>query len=399
MNRHFQTWHIPLYALSALLLIFAGPLRAEQIETSLSADGEIFFAVPLTAPASGETEPADIVIAVDLSAGQLSRQVRAEARKAVTALITGLPEGSRVRVFAVSNSMIPVSSTPGFIPVSPELAEAADADLEKETPLGAMDLKEMIHSAGDELRALGGGRPKSIVFIGRGVSTASFFDRHEAAALTDGLAKDRITFSAFANGAVTNNNALASLVFQTGGHLVDLRIKDGADAGRSLAESAKADVYWLCGDDLASQLGAPALYPVRRPPIRSDRETFLIGSGALTPGQELTLKLSAVKADGTETVLEEKLTVGEPKEENRALEKIAADAERDGGIALPIPGRALLREYQAALENQDEVMRKMGEQAAENGETEEAALLLNPGKTAAKSAESPEPGQASGAGR
>ena len=258
---------------------------------------------------------------------------------------------------------------------APELAEKVAVGLEKETPLGAMDMKEMIRAACDRLRELGPGRPRMIVFIGRGVSTASFFDRHEAAALTADLIKERITFSAFANGAVTNNNALASLAYRTGGALVDLRTKEGVSAGIGLAESAAAAVYWPGEADLAAPLGASALYPSDLPPVRSDRETFLIGSGDLVPGMEITLRLPAAAADGSETVIEETLKVGEPKEENRQLEKMAADAAKDGGLALPIPGRAFLREYQAALAAQDETLRKMKEQASENGGPAEAEPL------------------------
>ena len=75
-------------------------------------------------------------------------------------------------------------------------------------------------------------------------------------------------------------------------------------------------------------------------------------------------------------MIERTLKVGEPKEENRSLEWMVGEAARDGGLALPIPGRAFLREYQAALAVQDETARKMGEQASANGQSDEAALLL-----------------------
>ena len=376
MNSHRLIRTFPALFLSAALIFLGGRLSAEQIETYRSPDGVTYFALPLTVPAPPEAGPVDVVLAVDLSAGQLSAQVRAEARAAASALISGLAEGSRIQVFVASNRLTPLPATPEFEEAAPELVEKVAAGLEKETPLGAMDMKEMIRAAADRLRELGTGRPRLIVFIGRGVSTASFFDRREAAALTADLVKERITFSAFANGAVTNNNALASLAYRTGGTLVDLRTKEGIPAGTGLAESAAAAVYWPGEADLAAPLGASALYPSDLPPVRSDRETFLIGSGDLVPGAEITLRLPAEAADGSETVIEETLKVGEPKEENRQLEKMAADAAKDGGLALPIPGRAFLREYQAALAAQDETLRKMEEQASENDSPDEAALLL-----------------------
>lgn len=375
MNCHRMMRTFPAFFLLTALILLGGRLSAEQIETYRSADGVTYFALPLTAPAPPEAGPVDVALAVDLSAGQLSAQVRAEARAAASALITGLAEGSRIQVFVASNRLTPLPATPEFEETAPELAEKVAVGLEKETPLGAMDMKEMIRAACDRLRELGPGRPRMIVFIGRGVSTASFFDRHEAAALTADLIKERITFSAFANGAVTNNNALASLAYRTGGALVDLRTKEGESAGIGLAESAAAAVYWPGEADLAAPLGASALYPSDLPPVRSDRETFLIGSGDLVPGMEITLRLPAATADGSETVIEETLKVGEPKEENRQLEKMAADAAKDGGLALPIPGRAFLREYQAALAAQDETLRKMKEQASENGGPAEAEPL------------------------
>ena len=376
MNLHRTTRSFFLMFLSAALFLFGGRLSADQIETFRSAGGETFFAVPLTADGQAPTGPVDAALAVDLSAGQLSAQVRAEARRAAAAFIAGLAEGSRVQVFVASNRLVSLPATAEFEEATPELAEQVAAALAKETPLGAMDMKETIRAAAERLRELDTGRPRLIVFIGRGVSTASFFDRHEAALLTADLTKERITFSAFANGAVTNNNALASLVYRTGGYLVDLRIKEGDQAGAALAESAAAAVCWLDQADPAAQLGAASLFPTDLPPVRSDRETFLIGSGNLVPGDEIPLDLPARLFDGSETAIRRTLKVGEPKEENRQLEAIAAEAAKDGGLALPIPGRPFLREYQAALAARDETMREMGEQASESGQADEAALLL-----------------------
>lgn len=378
MNRHHKTWAFPALFLSAALTLFSGRLPAEQIETYRTADGVTYFALPLTAPVRPETGPVDVALAIDLSAGQLSAQVRAEARAAASALIADLPEGSRVQVFVASNRLTPLPVTAEFKEATPELAGTVADALAKETPLGAMDMKEMIRTAAERLREIGSGRPRLIVFIGRGVSSASFFDRHEAAKLTADLVRERITFSAFANGAVTNNNALASLAYRTGGTLVDLRTKEGASAGASLAESAAASVCWPDETDLAAVLGASALYPSDLPPVRSDRETFLIGSGDLVPGEEITLRLPARQSDGSETVIEETLKVGGPKEENRQFEKMAADAAKDGGLALPIPGRAFLREYQAALAAQDEALRKMGEQGLENDNPGEVGAEKTP---------------------
>ena len=360
----------------AALLSISPVWGAAPIETCLSEEGKTYFAIPLTIPAPDRAEGIDMLIAVDLSAGQLSGQVRAEARSAVSALITGLPQGSRVQVFVLSNEMTPISSTPEFVRAAPELAAAAAADLARETPLGAMDLKKGIQSARKALNDLDGPNRKSIVFIGRGVSTASFFDRHEAARLTAELAKDRITFSAFANGAVTNNNALASLVFQTGGAIVDLRIKEGAEAGEYLASASAAAVGWPEDENLAEKIGAEALYPTRLPPIRSDRETFLIGEGNLSPENPIPLTLFLSGPDGAQTPLEMTFTVAPPKEENRSLVRMVQEAAKDGGIALPIPGRALLREYMAALENEEEQVKKLGEEAS--GKAENTGTAPNP---------------------
>lgn len=368
------------------------------IETFRPDDGSPVFVVPLTAPSSSDVVAVDAVVAVDLSASQLSGLVREEARKAVGVFIAALPAGSRVQVFVASNEMTPIPSTANFAVASPELADRAIADLVKETPLGAMDLKNMIKVSREVLCALDESNPKSIVFIGRGVSTATFFDRHEAALLTRDLVKDRITFSAFANGAVTNNNVLACLVYQTGGHIVDLRVKDGNAAGASLAESAKAAVYWpgeesLVEEQLAARIGAESLYPKRIPPIRSDRETFLIGVGDFPPGWQIALSLPFARADGTPVSLDFDFVADKPREENRTLVRMVHDAAKDGGIALPITNRSLLREYQAALQNREDTVQKMGKQAAESGQHREASVLL--GTPAATSIENKTPEQKS----
>ena len=54
------------------------------------------------------------------------------------------------------------------------------------------------------------------------------------------------------------------------------------------------------------------------------------------------------------------------------------EAAKDGGIALPIPGRALLREYMAALENEEEQIKKLGDETAEKTEDAPPASPARP---------------------
>ncbi len=114
MNRHRTTRSFSLMFLSAALFLFGGRLSADQIETFRSAGGEMFFAVPLTTDGQAPTGPVNAALAVDLSAGQLSAQVRAEARRAAAAFIAGLAEGSRVQVFVASNRLVPLPATAEF---------------------------------------------------------------------------------------------------------------------------------------------------------------------------------------------------------------------------------------------------------------------------------------------
>ena len=77
MNCHRMMRTFPAFFLLTALILLGGRLSAEQIETYRSADGVTYFALPLTAPAPPEAGPVDVALAVDLSAGQLSAQVRA----------------------------------------------------------------------------------------------------------------------------------------------------------------------------------------------------------------------------------------------------------------------------------------------------------------------------------
>src|SRR5688500_13328388 len=105
--------------------------------------------------------------------------------------------------------------------------------------------------------------------------------------LVDDLTSQRIPVSSYSIGPPTNGQFLAALANHSGGVLaVDSDNMTGFEAGRFLAAAADEVVAWPTGADLPE--GFTAVYPKTLPPLRADRDTILVGEGAVEEPAELT---------------------------------------------------------------------------------------------------------------
>ncbi|MDD3586794.1 MAG: VWA domain-containing protein, partial [Thermoguttaceae bacterium] len=247
-----------------------------QSDTYKLQDGTNCFLVPVQAgSAKSGSEFVDVAVLVDVSASQLAPEVRQAGQDAVVSLVANLPANARVQIYTVDNET--ASLTGGFVPLkSPQLQEAI-GKLKSNTPLGAADLEKAIRVASGAFDYFEKA-DRSIAYIGRGTSTVAVFDTAKYGEVVELLVSDRVPFNVFANGSVTNLPVLGAIANQTGGYVVDPTVTKGADAGKLLASATTATVYWPTTSSLMTLSEGTTLYPNPLPPIRSDRETFLIGS-------------------------------------------------------------------------------------------------------------------------
>ncbi|MBQ1455197.1 MAG: VWA domain-containing protein, partial [Thermoguttaceae bacterium] len=340
------------------------PVSVETFE----ADGTTHLLVSLQGPQQ-LSGPVDVVVLVDTSAAQMGKAIRTRAEETVSALISGLPKGSRVNLMTADSQTN--SLTGGLTEVnSPAMAKALDA-LKKNTPMGAMDLGGALAAATEALADDGADR-RSIVFVGRGLSTGTVFSGKEVDTVTRQMRDSRVTFSAYGNGTMVDNNTLSVLAYQTGGYVVDPNVDDGQTAGELLAKSEEATVYW---PQNTAGLDGVDLHPSLLPPIRSDRETAVVGTTteSVEPGQ---FQVEAVTADGQEIELDYAFRPRPSSDNNAWLRQVSRQASSDDGLTLPFAGRRNVDEYKATLKklNSDNVA--AARDALEEGNPQQAKQIV-----------------------
>ena len=147
--------------------------------------------------------------------------------------------------------------------------------------MGSTDLIVALNAAMNSFEA-GSNRVQRIVYLGDGFSQADVVSSKEFGQLVDGLVQRRISVSSFVIGPRRDVYLLATLANHTGGNL--LADADGVSAeqsGQTLARIATAPVYWPRTAELPETFSET--YPQRVPPLRTDRDTILVGVLASGP--------------------------------------------------------------------------------------------------------------------
>ena len=339
------------------------------VETYQLSDGTNCFLVPLQADVlESESEYVDVAALVDFSAAQLSSDVRKASQDALYSLVENLPENARVQIFTVSNET--ESLTDGYLSVSsPELKKAI-ASLSKRTALGAADLEKSFTVAADSFD-YNDSADRSIVFVGRGVSTGAAFNDEVFEETVEKLVDARVPVNCYGVGAVVNTAVLGALANRTGGYVVENGAK-AKEAGAQLASAATASVFFP--EDAELTLGDSTLYPNPLPPIRSDRETYLLGSSA-TALESAEITIPVVLNDGREADINWTLEPQKPSKSNQYLSRLVQAAAKDNGATLPIAGREVLTDYQVSISANIDQTLELVEQAEQMGDKATAARL------------------------
>ena len=340
------------------------------VETYQLNDGTNCFLVPLQASAvESESECVDVAALVDFSAAQLSSEVRRASQDALYSLVENLPKNARVQIFTVSNET--ESLTDGYLSVGDPNLKKAIANLSKRDALGAADLEKSFAIAADSFD-YNESADRSIVFIGRGVSSSSAFTEDVFEETVEKLVDARVPVNCYGVGAIVNTSVLGALANRTGGYLVE----NGAsakDAGEKLASAATASVFFP-EESASIKLGDATVYPNPLPPFRSDRETFVIGSSS-QPLKSAKVSVPVVLADGREADIEWSVAPQAPNKSNQYLYQLVQSAAKDGGATLPIAGRDVLTDYQVSINDSIDKTLELADQAEKLGDKATAARL------------------------
>ena len=123
----------------------------------------------------------------------------------------------------------------------------------------------------------GGSVPRAAVFIGDGSSRANPLSSEQLDRLVNNLVAEHVPLTTFGVGQRLDGQLLGAMAVRTGGNAMHDSNEVGADAiGASLADAVRGTVAWPNAAAASFPAGAE-IYPKTLPPLRSDRETVLVG--------------------------------------------------------------------------------------------------------------------------
>ena len=129
--------------------------------------------------------------------------------------------------------------------------------------------------------------------------------------------------------------------------------------------AARATVVWP--DAGTAWPAGLTVYPKRVPPLRSDRDTVVIGT--MTGKEPLDLKIAATGPRGAEQ-LSWTVQPGESLDGNSYLVQLVDQAQADGGCSVPIGGSASLDEARQAVNAGSRGLNQLARQALAAGNVE-----------------------------
>ena len=374
-----------LRAATYALLIPLPAAAAEdcRLATYESATGETYFALSLS-----PTKPLlvadshDVVVLIDTSATQ-SGQYRTQSLDVLAALVKSLGENDRVQLAAIDIRPIPLTS--GFVPPGSEEMKAALAKLSKRAPLGATDMSKALDYIGSAFPAESKAA-RAAVYLGDGMNKASYLAGDKFSTIVDRLVEQQIPVSSCGIGVQRNVALLAAIAKQTGGDVTMANPDEvrPQDAGHSFAAIVQTPVAWPTDVNLSKQF--TEYYPAKVPPLRSDRDTVLIGLEE--PGGALDIHIDAIS--GGEKVQFQWSPTPEPSNEDFAfLPRLVDIARPDRGATLPTVGSQGLREAARLVMTRAEDLAELGHKALASGDAAgasraaKAALERDPGNPTA----------------
>ena len=339
--------------------------------------GDSYFALVLKPAVKADpAQKNEVVILFDTSASQAGA-FREDALASLGSMLSSLLPEDRVKLIAVDVNAVPM--TESFVAPGSREMDAAIAKLRARAPLGATDMAVALQSAAASYSA--GDAARTALYIGDGMSRANILNEASLGELVADLRNSQVAVSSLVIGSDRNAHLLAALANHTGGYLVmDSDAPNAAVAnGQILAGSVRSSVIWP--KDVALPANVATAYPSLTPPLRTDRDSVLIGQLA---GREAgQLQYNGVM-NGNDVTLNFDVAPEKSSEEFSFLPQLVSLAAVDDGITLPTVGSAGLREAQLVTLSSADQLAKLGHEALAAGnfagaeKVADAALARDP---------------------
>jgi von Willebrand factor type A domain len=376
-----------------------------ELHTYDRGDGQTFYALSLTPPqaaASGAAhQPREIVILFDTSASQTGAY-RDTSFAALEACIAKLRPEDRVQLMAVDLEARPI--TEQFVAAGSAELKAAVEKLHNESPLGSTDMESVMRTAATRF-GQDNKTSRAVVYIGDGMSTANLIGTQAFTDVVKQLRAAQIPVSSYAIGPRCDNIMLAALANQTGGNLyidgtmtaadagvtaeraAQENLRRGASVGGMLADWTHANVFWPSEVSYGAEVGAP--YPKQSPPLRSDRDTVVVGVVDKKIDAPVAVKMHVQGVSGASDLAWS--AAPQSDGDNYAyLAQVVESAQSDDGLTLTTLGSAGLAETGRMLDNRLEQMTDLSQRAIATGDVasadtmSQAVLRRDPGNVRAQ---------------
>ena len=320
--------------------------QSAWLATFESATGEVYFAMSVQPPRVAEQENGgSLAIYFDTSASQVG-EYREDALLVLKKLLGDLGDRDQVQLFALDLDAI--SLTNGFVSADSATMDQAIERLENRLPLGATDISSMIESAIVQFGEHEQGGAQSVVYIGDGMSRAGLISAQRFEELMKRLASERISVSSLAIGPERDVELLAVLANHTGGNLyINSDAETTSQQANYLVETVQGSVFWPVQFSQPQQIAE--IFPGTIPPLRSDRETIVVGT--MSALEQLELKVTCVY-QGKEQEFSWTASPEAPRKEFAFLVKTIDMARKNNGMTLPTLGMEGLRELARVIGTQ-----------------------------------------------
>ena len=301
---------------------------------------ETYFAMSVKAQLSELSRASDVVICVDTSASQNGPYKR-DSIAVVKQILHSLSADDRVKIMAVD--IDPVALTKDFVAVTGDDVNSAMEKLDKRVPLGTTDLDTMLNQVAT-LFPNQSQRNKNVIYVGDGISTDNLMMTTAFKTVVDKLVKNQVSVSSFAIGPETDVATMAVLANHTGGNVL---VDNGSDTivaetASALVQTVHGSVFWPA--DVKTPESVVEMYPAVFPPLRSDRDSVVLGTVSDSTAAEFVL---TGNVDNKSHTLRLPVTPEASNKEFAFLPGMIREARNDKGLRLPTLGSAGLREFAA----------------------------------------------------
>lgn len=363
-----------MLAIAAASAVAAEPSReAARLETYTRPQGETYFALSLspqtTMPATSlpAASAHELVILIDTSASQTG-VYRDKSLAILDAMLATLSPNDRVQLLAVDVNAVPLMQ--GFAAPNSQAVRAAISQLQKRVPLGSTDMGAAAEAAANAWT--GAGRtPRAAVYIGDGMSVGDQLQSADLEQLSRKLVEARIPMSSYAIGPRIDDQLLGALANHSGGMLgIDGEALTARAAGERLAAAACTPVFWPQAAHWPA--GLKEVLPKTVPPLRTDRDTVLLGMGSLAEPTQVQWE---AEVGGKRVSLAWTVAPANPSDDNAYLGRLVDTARADGGASLSIVGSLGLKYAKTRLDIASRNLSRLGAQALASKDTQNAQRL------------------------